>query len=276
MSRLNTIWKKRPTVALKTLGNDSTGTIEVPMTGILQAEKAEMDQMRSEMPNFQQKIKALAVKISDTENAATKQKLDEGYIDEPTAKSQYISVSLAYQLIQDSEFKGWDDIRAKYLPELQEIWTEFTFYQGKLATTAAKLLLQNRLLNKSQHSESLSVATSAIQSIISQVILKAHSEIKQWAGKSGVMIPASEMTRFFKKVENDLLQEYEIITEAEIGELPAELVNEFYEFFKKEEQIGDEVGEEKVTPPSEEEIRDGAEEGKEPKPKPTGKKSSGD
>lgn len=275
MSRLNTIWKKRPTVALRTLGNDSTGTIEVPMTGILQAEKAEMDQMRSEMPNFQQKIKALAVKISDTENAATKQKLDEGYIDEQTAKSQYISVSLAYQLIQDSEFKGWDDIRAKYLPELQEIWTEFTFYQGKLATTAAKLLLQNRLLNKSQHSESLSVATSAIQSIISQVILRSHNEVKQWAGKSGVTISASEMTRFFKKVESDLFQEYEIITEAEIGELPAELVNEFYEFFKKEEQIGDEVGEEKVTP-SEEEIREGAEEGKEPKPRPTGKKSSGD
>lgn len=257
MSRLNTIWKKRPTTEIKVLGNDAIGTIEIPKTGILQAEKEEMDRLRSEIPNFQQKIKALAVKIAEIEG---------------------MTVTSAYKLVQDSEFKGWEDVRAKYLPELQEIWTEFTFYQGKLASLATKLLLQNRLLNKTQHTESLAVATSAIQSVISQVLLTTHNEVKQWAAKNNIIVPASDLTRFFKKLENTLLEEYEIITEQEIGELPAELVEEFYEFFKKEEQIGGEElpQNDAKTIPTEEEIREGAEEGKDSKSKsPTGKKSSG-
>ena len=94
--------------------------------------------------------------------------------------------------------------------------------------------------------------------------------------KSNVMVPASEITRFLKGLESKIFEDYEIITEEEIGELPAELVNEFYDFFRKEESMDDDSTDspEKQIPP-EEETRKTAEEGKSSK-KQTGTKSSGD
>jgi hypothetical protein len=254
MSRLKSVFKVLPKTTEVEIGNENIGIIAVPKTGLLQAEKAMMDELRSILPDVHSSLSKLIIKITD----------DEG-----------ISYKDAYALVTNPGFEGLEDIRQKYLADLKQIWSLFNNNEARSSVVATQAILQCRLLNKTQHSENLAVSTSAIKSVVSQIMLVLHPQIKEWMAKSNGMVPASEITKFLKGLESKILEDYEIITEEEVGELPVELINEFYKFFRKEENLEEDSTESEKQIPSEEETRKAAEEGK-PSKKQIGTKSSGD